>query len=337
MFDAGISDERLAALRQKVKDNELTSQEQALQDARREWLKLKGIKVKEEGNDLLTKQKLYDGALEKYLEALELFTEGRDGQGAAICLCNASTCLLKLEKFQDAFRAAQRATNLLPNYARAHRNLAKAAEALERPQIAKQSKDYANQILEMQKSAAAGQEGQEITMEQAQMLVPEELREQVTILTYEHPPKSPVRHSYIFVLGTAHISKKSVAEAGLLVEKIRPQKLFLELCHGRQNMLDEELMKRSVGEGSTDFYEMVKQVQQGKAPIFTLVYSWFISSVGLNFDVMPGAEFREAFRVAKNLGASTVLGDMPVTLTVQRLWARLTRWEKVGSVRDGRR
>jgi hypothetical protein len=83
MFDSGaMSEERIASLRQKVKDNILSPQDQAMQDARREWLKLKAVRVKEEGNELLTKQKQYEAALAKYLEALEMFTEGRDGQGA---------------------------------------------------------------------------------------------------------------------------------------------------------------------------------------------------------------------------------------------------------------
>jgi hypothetical protein len=217
---------------------------------------------------------------------------------------------------------------MLPNYIRAHRNLAKAAEGLEMPQAAKQSNDKANQIAAAQKNAGGQAGAHELTLEQARLLVPEQLREQITILTYSHPPKSVVKQSFIFILGTAHISKKSAEDAGLLVESIRPQTLFLELCHQRQNMLNEEMMQRSVGEG-TDFFQMVQQVQEGKVPIFTLVYSWATANMGLKFDVMPGAEFRAAFRVAQKLGASTVLGDMPVTLLVQRLWARLTRWEKV--------
>lgn len=40
----------------------------------------------------------------------------------------------------------------------------------------------------------------------------------------------------------------------------------------------------------------------------------------------PGAEFRAAAKAAERINSTIVLGDMPVKLTAQRLWGRLTMY-----------
>lgn len=41
-----------------------------------------------------------------------------------------------------------------------------------------------------------------------------------------------------------------------------------------------------------------------------------------------GQEFRVALENAKAVGARYVLGDRPISITMARMWAALSRWEK---------
>ena len=45
--------------------------------------------------------------------------------------------------------------------------------------------------------------------------------------------------------------------------------------------------------------------------------------------MVPGAEFRAAAVAAEAVGASVLLGDRPVDITIARVWAALSTWHKV--------
>lgn len=75
--------------------------------------------------------------------------------------------------------------------------------------------------------------------------------------------------------------------------------------------------------------QALSEISKGKATPFQAIYSWLISRVAADLDVYPGDEFRVAVREANQIQASVVLGDRPLSITLNRLWTALSFFEKV--------
>lgn len=73
----------------------------------------------------------------------------------------------------------------------------------------------------------------------------------------------------------------------------------------------------------------VSEIRRGKATPFQAIYSWLICKVAADLDVIPGEEFRVAVIEAKKVQASVVLGDRPLSITLNRLWTALSFFEKM--------
>jgi pheromone shutdown protein TraB len=172
----------------------------------------------------------------------------------------------------------------------------------------------------------------------------------------------------VYVLGTAHVSKDSCEDVKLLMEHVRPDVLFLELCNQRINILEdlpemncnEEGSAKSVGEMTKEI--MVHNPDMNKAAaLSSVLLSKIQGDYATKLNVTIGGEFREAFNVAKtqhtefmNLvqtvrleqstgmasedtlekarasnGCSVVLGDRPVRLTLLRAWETCTLFGKI--------
>ncbi|PRW33045.1 traB domain-containing -like [Chlorella sorokiniana] len=126
-----------------------------------------------------------------------------------------------------------------------------------------------------------------------------------------------------YLLGTAHISEQSCADVARLVRAVRPQFVFLELCKERAAMLAEDVRPRA-----PTVAEAAALVRAGKATPFSVIYAWLLARVGQGMELVPGGEFRVALQEAKAIGAKYVLGDRPISITMSRVWAALSGWEK---------
>jgi pheromone shutdown-related protein TraB len=75
---------------------------------------------------------------------------------------------------------------------------------------------------------------------------------------------------------------------------------------------------------------IVKVIKEGKAPMLmaNLVLSAFQKKMGDKLGVKPGAEMIAAIQVTEEVGATTVLADRDVTVTLKRAWGNLSLWEK---------
>jgi pheromone shutdown protein TraB len=73
---------------------------------------------------------------------------------------------------------------------------------------------------------------------------------------------------------------------------------------------------------------ILTEIRTGRTSAFQGIYSWLLARVGNDLDVSPGEEFRVAVKEAQKIGASVVLGDRPLSITLSRLWAALSLWEK---------
>jgi pheromone shutdown protein TraB len=127
----------------------------------------------------------------------------------------------------------------------------------------------------------------------------------------------------IILIGTAHVSKKSVAEVHNAIEKYQPDIVGVELCEKRY----EAITKKNRWE-KTDIAEVLRS---GKG--FLLLVQTFLAMIqrkmGKEFGVEPGAEMLAAIKEAKKHNLKVALVDRDITITFRRAWRLMTFREKM--------
>ncbi|KAF7823121.1 traB domain-containing protein [Senna tora] len=150
-------------------------------------------------------------------------------------------------------------------------------------------------------------------------VLPEELSRNVVFLTCESTAEGGVCDVYL--VGTAHVSQESCREVEEIINFLKPQVVFLELCSSRVSVLAPQNLKvPTLGE----MIGMLKKKQN----IFGVLYSWFLAKIADKLEVFPGAEFRVAYEEAIKYGARVILGDRPVQITIRRTWRKMPLWHK---------
>lgn len=126
-----------------------------------------------------------------------------------------------------------------------------------------------------------------------------------------------------FLVGTAHVSRESVDDVRQTIELVQPDSICVELCQARyQSMTQRDNWRRM------DIYKVIKE---GKATFLfiQLVLQAFYRKIGEKLGVKPGAEMMEGVRLAEESGASLVLADRDIQITLKRVWGFLGFWTKV--------
>jgi pheromone shutdown-related protein TraB len=126
----------------------------------------------------------------------------------------------------------------------------------------------------------------------------------------------------IILVGTAHISKESVEEAGEIVRTEKPDRVCIELDEGRLQSLQNEKGWQEL--------DITKVLKEGKGFLLlaNLVLSSFQKRMGDDVGTKPGDEMKEAIRVANEEGIPTSMVDRPIHVTLQRAWAMNNFWGK---------
>ncbi|PIN14931.1 hypothetical protein CDL12_12441 [Handroanthus impetiginosus] len=150
-------------------------------------------------------------------------------------------------------------------------------------------------------------------------VLPPELSRSVVKLTCDSAAEGGVCDVYL--VGTAHVSKDSCQEVQAVIDFLKPQVVFLELCSGRIAVIAPQNFTVPT------FGEMVEMWKKNQN-LFAILYSWFLAKVASTLEVLPGAEFRVAYEEAVKYGGKVVLGDRPVQITLQRTWAKMPLWHK---------
>ncbi|GAB3694627.1 TraB/GumN family protein [Halorubrum pallidum] len=127
------------------------------------------------------------------------------------------------------------------------------------------------------------------------------------------------------VVGTAHVSERSVDEVEETIERERPDVVAVELDEGRYRQMQGETPD------DLDAGDLLK----GNT-VFQFLAYWMLSYVqtqlGDRFDIEPGADMRAAIDVAEGLGIDVALVDRDIQTTIQRFWARMSITEKLRMV-----
>mgnify|MGYP000616265953 CR=1 FL=1 len=133
------------------------------------------------------------------------------------------------------------------------------------------------------------------------------------------------REGSVRLVGTAHVSSKSVQEVEDAIREERPDVVAVELDEGRY---------RQLRGGTPDDIEP-GDLLRGNT-VFQFIAYWMLSYVqtrlGEKFDVSPGADMLAAVDTAEELGVDVALVDRDIQTTMQRFWSRMTALEKLRMV-----
>ena len=126
-----------------------------------------------------------------------------------------------------------------------------------------------------------------------------------------------------YLVGTAHISEKSVHEVRETIESVRPDTVCVELCKTRYESIQDADRWRKL-----DIFQVLKQ----KKVLFVLAnlaLSAYQRRLGEKLGVKPGSELVEAIKAAEDVDAELVLVDRDIQATLKRTWANLSWWNKM--------
>lgn len=127
----------------------------------------------------------------------------------------------------------------------------------------------------------------------------------------------------IVLVGTAHVSAKSVEEVGAAISQFKPAVVGVELDSGRYEALRDRAKWRQT--------PITEVIRSGRAYFFLAqLFLWsFQRKLGERFGVEPGAEMITAVNRAHEEGLKLALLDRDIGLTLKRAWRMMTLREKL--------
>ncbi len=130
----------------------------------------------------------------------------------------------------------------------------------------------------------------------------------------------------ILLVGTAHVSQRSVQEVRRVIAEEQPDTVCVELDEGRyQTLVDKTRWQK------LDIFQVIRQ----KKVLFllsSLALGAYQRRMGERLGVSPGAELLAAVEAAKEAGAEVRLVDRDVQATLKRTWANLGFWDRLQMV-----
>ncbi len=127
----------------------------------------------------------------------------------------------------------------------------------------------------------------------------------------------------LWLVGTAHVSQRSVDLVREVIERERPDAVCIELDPGRYEALSQEKKFEE-----QDLREVLKKKQLATL-MLNLVLASYQRRLGLQLGVTPGSELLEAAKVADENGIPIVLCDRDVHITLIRAWRSISWWQRV--------
>jgi len=145
-------------------------------------------------------------------------------------------------------------------------------------------------------------------------------------VTYNFNYKNPAALSgtgKIVLVGTAHVSDKSVAEVNEIIEREQPDIIAVELCRGRYQALKGEDEVREIN--------VRDMLSSGKFYYFLIhwLLGYVQKKIGADTGVKPGSEMIAAIDMAEKTGAKVALIDRDIQVTLSRFWIKMSFFEKL--------
>lgn len=127
----------------------------------------------------------------------------------------------------------------------------------------------------------------------------------------------------IILIGTAHVSSRSVEEVKQVIEHEEPDTVCIEICDSRyKNITDSDRWKNS---------NITQIIKDGKAMLLlvNLILSSYQKRMADQFDIKPGQEMLQGIASAEEIGAELCLADRDIQTTMMRLWRSISLWGKM--------
>lgn len=128
------------------------------------------------------------------------------------------------------------------------------------------------------------------------------------------------------VLGTAHVSRASVAAVCELLETENFDAVAIELCDTRYKSLRDPEAWRNL--------DLLQVIRQGKAGMVAanLALSAYQRRLAEQFGIEPGAEMKAAAEIADRQGKPIWLVDREVSVTLKRAYRSVGLWERTNII-----
>jgi pheromone shutdown-related protein TraB len=136
-------------------------------------------------------------------------------------------------------------------------------------------------------------------------------------------PLSPNAKDNVILVGTAHVSEKSIREVEEAIDRYQPDVVAVELEERRFKALSQpEAEKKDI---------QIKELLKGNN-LFVFLLQWLLAyvqrKVGMEAGVKPGAEMLAAIEVAKRRNMAVALIDRDIGITLNRVWNKMKFREK---------
>ena len=124
------------------------------------------------------------------------------------------------------------------------------------------------------------------------------------------------------LIGTAHVSSKSVEIVKEQISEYAPDIVAVELCNSRLSSLKEP--------ESLDSEDLLNIIKEGRSPMILLQTALATQQrkMGLTTGEKPGAELLVAVQIAENSNIPVEMIDRDVVVTLRRAWHRMGLLEK---------
>jgi len=128
--------------------------------------------------------------------------------------------------------------------------------------------------------------------------------------------------SEIILVGTAHVSKESVALVRKTIEEEKPDIVGIELCEKRHETLADRRKWEST--------KITDIIREGKTPLFlaNILLATYQRKIGDKLGIKPGSEMIEAMNIAKEKDIAVALIDRDIQVTLNRAWSSMGILEK---------
>ncbi len=145
-------------------------------------------------------------------------------------------------------------------------------------------------------------------------------------VSYDFNYRNPLgisSQSRIILVGTAHVSEKSVAEVNAVIEREKPDIVAVELDKGRFQALK--------GENEVKEINVRELLSEGKFYEFLLhsLLAYVQRKIGEDTGVKPGSDMIAAIDIAEKNNARVALIDRDIRITLGRFWNKMSFFEKL--------
>ena len=127
----------------------------------------------------------------------------------------------------------------------------------------------------------------------------------------------------ILIVGTAHVSQRSVDLVKEVIETEKPDTVSVELCPSRYQTIRQQDRWQEM-----DIIRVIKE-KKSFLLLSNLVLAAFQKRIASKLDVRPGQEMIQAMESAEAAGAGIHLADRDIRITLARTWGQMGWWTRL--------